>query len=411
MQRKPLLTLFVTIFIDLLGFGIIIPILPVFAKKLAVDSGIPISPDVAVGWVAASFSLMQFVFAPLWGSVSDRIGRRPIILGSILATALGYLLLLFSDTLLLLLLARIVAGIGSANIAAAQAYIADITPPHERAKRMGLIGAAFGLGFVFGPPLGGALYHKGGMDAIAWFTAALCIINFIMAWFALPESLKTGSGKKAVFRNPLKGILHSFGTHITGELFAIFFLFVIAFSMMQTNASLLWTEKYGISEKANGGLFGYIGICSALVQGLLIGWFSKRIGEKKMLVWGILLMAVGLTGIPFPPQGLFYPLTAVFLLGIVVANGLMNPAINALVSVHTPAESQGSVLGALQSTGALARGIGPVLAGYLYSVDYHIPYVSSGLLMLLSFVLALRLLRGKLSDYVSLNHRDQGTGS
>jgi multidrug resistance protein len=343
--------------------------------------------------------------------VSDRIGRRPIILGSILATALGYLLLLFSDTLVLLLLARIVAGIGSANIAAAQAYIADITPPHERAKRMGLIGAAFGLGFVFGPPLGGALYHKGGMDAIAWFTAALCIINFIMAWFALPESLKTGSGKKAVFRNPLKGILHSFGTHITGELFAIFFLFVIAFSMMQTNASLLWTEKYGISEKANGGLFGYIGICSALVQGLLIGLFSKRIGEKKMLVWGILLMAVGLTGIPFPPQGLFYPLTAVFLLGIVVANGLMNPAINALVSVHTPAESQGSVLGALQSTGALARGIGPVLAGYLYSVDYHIPYVSSGLLMLLSFVLALRLLRGKLSDYVSLNHRDQGTGS
>jgi len=136
MQRKPLLTLFVTIFIDLLGFGIIIPILPVFAKKLAVDSGIPISPDVAVGWVAASFSLMQFIFAPLWGSVSDRIGRRPIILGSILATALGYLLLLFSDTLVLLLLARIVAGIGSANIAAAQAYIADITPPHERAKRM-----------------------------------------------------------------------------------------------------------------------------------------------------------------------------------------------------------------------------------------------------------------------------------
>jgi len=411
MQRKPLLTLFVTIFIDLLGFGIIIPILPVFAKKLAIDSGISISPDVAVGWVAASFSLMQFVFAPLWGSVSDRIGRRPIILGSILATALGYLLLLFSDTLVLLLLARIVAGIGSANIAAAQAYIADITPPHERAKRMGLIGAAFGLGFVFGPPLGGALYHKGGMDAIAWFTAALCIINFIMAWFALPESLKTGSGKKAVFRNPLKGILRSFRTHITGELFAIFFLFIIAFSMMQTNASLLWTEKYGISEKANGGLFGYIGICSALVQGLLIGWFSKRIGEKKMLVWGILLMAVGLTGIPFPPQDWFYPLTAVFLLGIVVANGLMNPAINALVSVHTPAESQGSVLGALQSTGALARGIGPVLAGYLYSVDYHIPYVSSGLLMLLSFVLALRLLRGKLSDYVSLNHRDQGTGS
>jgi multidrug resistance protein len=411
MQRKPLLTLFVTIFIDLLGFGIIIPILPVFAKKLAIDSGISISPDVAVGWVAASFSLMQFVFAPLWGSVSDRIGRRPIILGSILATALGYLLLLFSDTLVLLLLARIVAGIGSANIAAAQVYIADITPPHERAKRMGLIGAAFGLGFVFGPPLGGALYHKGGMDAIAWFTAALCILNFIMAWFALPESLKTGSGKKAVFRNPLKGILRSFRTHITGELFAIFFLFIIAFSMMQTNASLLWTEKYGISEKANGGLFGYIGICSALVQGLLIGWFSKRIGEKKMLVWGILLMAVGLTGIPFPPQDWFYPLTAVFLLGIVVANGLMNPAINALVSVHTPAESQGSVLGALQSTGALARGIGPVLAGYLYSVDYHIPYVSSGLLMLLSFVLALRLLRGKLSDYVSLNHRDQGTGS
>jgi len=312
----------------------------------------------------------------------------------------------------MLLLARIIAGIGSANIAAAQAYIADITPPHERARRMGLIGAAFGLGFVFGPPLGGFLYQKGGMDYIAWVTAALCIVNFAMAWFTLPESLSSEKRNQPVRKNPFAGLATNFRLPITGELFGINFVFIVAFSMMQTNASLLWKEHFGLNQAAIGNIFGFIGISSALVQSLLIGYFSRHLGEKKMLLTGTCLVAIGLVAIPFPSLTWFYALTAIFLLLIVFGNSMTMPALNALLSVHTPADRQGHVLGAMQSTGALARGIGPILAGYLYSVHYSYPYLGSGLLMAITVYLAIRLIRGTLADYVSLHkQQSQGTGS
>jgi MFS transporter, DHA1 family, tetracycline resistance protein len=414
MRKGPLTTLFITIFIDLLGFGILIPILPVFSKELAAGHALPFNaePDVIAGWVAASFSLMQFVFAPVWGSLSDRIGRRPIILGSILATALGYLLLTGLQSIGMLFMARIVAGIGSANISAAQAYIADITAPHERAKRMGLIGAAFGLGFVFGPPLGGYLYEQGGMNFIAWVTAALCLVNFGMAWFTLPESLDPSKRTHHIRRNPFSGMVANFRMPISGELFGINFVFIVAFSMMQTNASLLWKEHFGLNQAAIGNLFGFIGISSALVQSLLIGYFSRQLGEKKMLLTGICLVAIGLVAIPFPSETWFYTLTAILLLLIVFGNSMTMPALNALLSVHTPADRQGHVLGAMQSTGALARGIGPILAGYLYSMHFTYPYLGSGLLMVITIYLAIRLIRGTLAEYISLHKQhSQGTGS
>lgn len=391
MKDRRLITLLFTIFIDLLGFGIVVPILPVVSKKLAMASGLGINPDVAVGIIAGSFSIMQFLFSPLWGSMSDRIGRRPIILGSILATALGYALLGLSGSIYVLFIARIISGIGSANISAAQAYIADITPPAERAKRMGLIGAAFGLGFVFGPPIGGALFDAGGLQLVGFGTAVLCVLNFGMAWFMLPESLTEKNAEKRRFIDSFQGLTRVWKIEILGELFLINFVYIAAFSMMQVNASVLWSEHYHLTEKQVGYVFGFIGICSAIVQGGLIGVFQRKLGLRKMLIWGCPLVAVGLSIIPLPSQNWFYVVQVTAILLLATGNGMLMPSINSLVSVNTPAADQGKTLGLMQSTGSLARAVGPVTSGFLYSWYFALPYLSAGLLMIFTLVIALRL--------------------
>ncbi|MFN4914758.1 MAG: MFS transporter [Sphingomonadales bacterium] len=393
MKDKRILTLFLTIFIDLLGFGIIIPILPVVTKKMALQSGLHLDADVAVGLTMGVFSLMQFLFSPIWGSLSDKVGRRPIILGSILATAVGYVMLGISNTFIILFLARLVAGIGSANISAAQAYIADITPPQERAKKMGLIGAAFGLGFVFGPPIGGALYAAGGLMWVGFATAGLCIFNFIMAWFTLPESLTQKNTERRSFISSFTGLRHVWKEEILGELFIINVIYIAAFSMMQVNASVLWSEHYHLTEKQVGYMFGFIGVCSAVVQGGLIGTIQKVVGLQRMLLFGCPIVAVGLSVIPLPSQEWFVPVQICAVICLAIGNGMLMPAINSLVSANTPAHDQGKTLGLLQSTGSLARSVGPVVSGFFYSMWFMLPYLSAGCLMLLALLLALKLTR------------------
>ena len=404
MKDKRILTLFLTIFIDLLGFGIIIPILPVVTKKMALQSGLHLDADVAVGLTMGVFSLMQFLFSPIWGSLSDKIGRRPIILGSILATAVGYMMLGVSNTFIILFLARLVAGIGSANISAAQAYIADITPPQERAKKMGLIGAAFGLGFVFGPPIGGALYAAGGLQWVGFATAGLCVFNFVMAWFTLPESLTKKNTERRSFISSFTGLRHVWKEEILGELFIINVIYIAAFSMMQVNASVLWSEHYHLTEKQVGYMFGFIGVCSAVVQGGLIGTIQKVVGLQRMLLFGCPIVAVGLTVIPLPSQAWFVPVQICAVICLAIGNGMLMPAINSLVSVNTPAHDQGKTLGLLQSTGSLARSVGPVVSGFLYSMGFMLPYISAGVLMMLNLLLAMVLvakLRSRASATIS----------
>jgi len=404
MKDKRILTLFLTIFIDLLGFGIIIPILPVVTKKMALQSGLHLDADVAVGLTMGVFSLMQFLFSPIWGSLSDKIGRRPIILGSILATAVGYMMLGVSNTFIILFLARLVAGIGSANISAAQAYIADITPPQERAKKMGLIGAAFGLGFVFGPPIGGALFAAGGLQWVGFATAGLCIFNFVMAWFTLPESLTEKNTERRSFISSFTGLRHVWKEEILGELFIINVIYIAAFSMMQVNASVLWSEHYHLTEKQVGYMFGFIGVCSAVVQGGLIGTIQKVVGLQRMLLFGCPIVAVGLTVIPLPSQEWFVPVQICAVICLAIGNGMLMPAINSLVSVNTPAHDQGKTLGLLQSTGSLARSVGPVVSGFLYSMGFMLPYISAGVLMMLNLLLAMVLvakLRSRASATIS----------
>ncbi len=399
MKDKRIAILFLTIFIDLLGFGIVIPILPNLAKTMASATSSGLNPDIAVGLVAAVFSIIQFVFAPLFGALSDRIGRRPIILGSILVNAVGYMLFGFAGSFWILLLARVVSGFGSANISAAQAYIADITDAKDRAQKMGIIGAAFGLGFVFGPPLGGWLYSAGtnstygGMVYVGVFTALLCVLNFILAFALLPESNTQMGGVKRKPKDTFKGMIQAWNIDIIGELLLINFIYISAFSMMQINAAVLWKEHYALSPKAIGNIFGVIGIFSAIVQGGLIGYFQKKVGLNRMLLWGCPIAGLGLTIIPLPSVEWFYPVQILAIFFLAIGNGLLMPSINSLVSLYAPKDAQGKMLGILQSLGSLARTIGPLASGFLYAQNYHLPYFSGGILMLITFFLSWILVR------------------
>ena len=399
MKDKRIAILFLTIFIDLLGFGIIIPILPNLAKTMASTSGLGINPDIAVCLVAAVFSIIQFLFAPLFGALSDRIGRRPIILGSILVNAVGYVLFGFAGSFLVLLIARIVSGFGSANISAAQAYIADITDAQDRAKKMGIIGAAFGLGFVFGPPLGGWLYSAGnhtqygGMVFVGLFTAFLCVLNFVLAFILLPESNTQLGGTKRKPKDTFKGMVQAWSVDIVGELLLINFIYISAFSMMQINAAVLWKEHYYLSPKAIGNIFGVIGVFSAIVQGGLIGFFQKKIGINRMLLWGCPIAGLGLTLIPMPSLEWFYPVQVFAILLLAIGNGLLMPSVNSMVSLHSPPDAQGKMLGISQSMGSLARTVGPLASGFLYAQYYRLPYFAGGFLMLFAFILAFLLVR------------------
>ena len=391
--------LWFTIFLDLLGFGIIIPILPVVAKEYAVKANWGIEPDIMVGIVVMAFSLMQLLFSPAAGNISDRIGRRPVLLTTILLTASGSLLFGIAGGLGMLILSRLVSGLGSANIPTAQAYIADITAPEDRASKMGLIGAAFGLGFVFGPAIGAALvyiannYHWDSLLTIGLFSAGLSIINFFLALWRLPESLKEKNpNSDKGFLKAYAGLIPAFRTPILGELFTINLIFITAFVLMQTNAALMWSEIYQTPENYIYIIFGFIGICTALVQGLLIKRFENILGLRKMLLVGTVLVGIGLTILPFPAPEYFYPITALAIICLAVGNGMLMPSLNAMVSKNADAKTQGKILGLFQGVGAIGRVVAPTIAGVLYHYQFKLPYIAAGALMVICLMLSTKLL-------------------
>ena len=389
MKKSPLTVLFITIFIDLLGFGLVIPILPTFSKELG-------ATDFETGLLASVYSLMTFLFAPMWGTLSDRIGRRPVILFSITITGLAYLLFSHSNTLFIVMLSRVLAGIGSANISAAQAYIADITTPENRAKNMGMIGAAFGLGFIFGPPVGGFLKGSYGIDMVGYVAASFSFINLIMAYFLLPESLKEKNKLKKFTFKPISNLVRELKKPVVSELFTINFIFVASFSMMQMTGALLWREQYGLDVKQIGYMFMYIGILGAIVQGGLVGKLNKTFGEKKLLIFGNAFMAVGLVMLPYAPKELFLLVNMIGLACIAIANGCLSPSITSLLSQVADKKEQGQVLGLNQSFGSLARVVGPAIGGLLYGLNYHSPYVMGAFLMIIGLVIANVLVNQKL---------------
>lgn len=387
-KRAPLLVIFLTIFIDLLGFGIIIPILPGLALKLGGDAN-----SLAV---AAMYAAMNFLFAPLWGSLSDRFGRRPIILNSIVITAAANFLFGWVDSIWILLIQRSLAGMGSANISAANAYVADISDKKDRAKNMGLIGAAFGLGFIFGPMIGGYFKTHFGIMGVGLVSGGLGVLNLVTAYFFLPESLKAKNRENKLSLDPVSPLIAAMKDRMVRNLFLLNFIFICAFSLMQVTVAVLWEKHYGLVESEIGFMFGFIGLSSAIVQGTLVGPLNKRFGEKTLLTAGFILMAVGMVSLPYFPSvwGELIPLAI-----IALANGMISPSILSILSGYAAPHEQGRILGLNQSLGSLGRVAGPVLGGPLYAWNYEAPYIGSGILLTFALIFTIDIYRKNIINH------------
>jgi DHA1 family tetracycline resistance protein-like MFS transporter len=360
MKRSPLLVIFITVFIDLVGFGIVIPVLPYYVEGTRFNA----SPRM-VGLLFASYSVMQLIFTPLLGRLSDRYGRRPVLLFSLLGTSLGFLILGFATTLWMLFLGRIIDGITGGNISTAQAYIADVTTKEERAKGMGLIGAAFGLGFTFGPAIGGVL-SRWGISVPFIFAGALALANAVLLYFTLPETVtpehparaSAAAGRWTQLLDALRQPRLSF-------VLVIHFLFVVAFSMMTASFALFTMYRFGYDPAHNGYIFMYVGFIGALIQGGLIGRLAKRYGELPLVIVGAFCFALSLVAIPLTHPGL--GLVALLVVGALfgLGNSLATPSLQTLASKSAGAGEQGGVLGVVQSVASLARAVGPTISAWL----------------------------------------------
>ena len=364
MRRSPLIVIFTTVFIDLIGFGIVIPVLPFYAEGTIFNA----TPR-TVGLLFASYSIMQLIFSPVLGGLSDKYGRRPVLLLSIIGTGIGFLVLGFARTIFMLFLGRILDGITGGNISTAQAYIADITTTENRAKGMGLIGAAFGLGFIFGPAIGGIL-SQWGIHVPFVFAAALCFANAILLYFTLPETVTADHPAKnrAAGGRSLRNVINSLKQPRLSFVLIIYFMFIVAFSIMTTSFSLYTMFRFGYDATHTGYLFAYVGLIAVIIQGGLIGRLVKRFGELPLVIFGALCFAISLFAVPFvgPAAGGLAGLLVgggVFSMG----NSLATPALTSLASKSVGPSEQGAVLGVTQSVASLARAVGPSLAAILIS--------------------------------------------
>ena len=342
MKRSPLLVIFITVFIDLVGFGIVIPVLPFFAEGTKFGA----TPR-EVGLLFASYSVVQLIFAPVLGRLSDKYGRRPVLLISLLGTSFGFLILGFATTLWMLFLGRIIDGISGGNISTAQAYIADVTTKENRAKGMGLIGAAFGLGFVFGPAIGGVL-SRWGINVPFLFAGTLAFANAILLYFVLPETVTQDHPARisAASGRGWRQLIESLKRPRLGFVLTIYFLSIVAFSIMTAVFSLFMMFRLGYDAFHNGWVFAYVGVISAIIQGGLIGKLVKRFGEPTLVIIGSLLFSASLFATPFigPAVGLM----GILLTGAVssIGNALNAPSLSSLASKSAGAGEQGGVLGA-----------------------------------------------------------------
>lgn len=423
-KRSPLSTLFLTAFIDLLGFGLTIPLLPFYAQRYGATA-------VEVSLLFASFSLMGFLFVPVWGELSDRVGRRPVLLVSIAATAGSMLLLAFADSYPLLLLSRILQGIMTANLSTIQAYIADVTKPEDRGRAMGMIGAAFGLGFILGPFFGGVLsavsFRAPGLAA-----AALATVNFALAYRNLPESLRSkvvvaqeqGYREEPKVAGPepfsarviarvlqrqltLAPLREAFAQPAIAMLVVVFFVQSFAFTNMEATFSLFVQNRFQFRAKESGYLFGYIGMLVVIVQGAIYGRLSKKYSELALARAGFVLVAIAMVGLVFIPSGRWsaagtpanfsdflyraLPLWAILPFSS-FGNALINPSLSAATSKRGSADRQGGTLGVQQSAGALARVVGPISAGIAFDhIGPSAPMAVAAAGMLLAAVLIARV--------------------
>ncbi len=386
-----MLILFLIVFIDLVGFGIIIPLLPFFAEHYAASPAM-------VGFLMASYSLTQFIAAPFWGRISDRFGRRPVLLITLFGAAVSYVLLGVSNSLFMLFIARGLGGFMAGNISAAFAYVADVTTPENRSRGMGAIGAAFGLGFIAGPAIGGILAGPDPINADfrtpALAAAGLSAIALIMAFFILKESL-SAEIRKQLAEMPAKNRAQQFRDALNkpgvGLLIGLSFLATFVFAGMETTFAMWSERRMDWGPQQNGYLFAFVGIIAALIQGGLVGKLVKKFGETNLVIQGAAALALGMLSIPFA-NSLLTLLGAM----VVVAYGfsIITPSLNSLVSLQVGPDEQGGVMGVGRSATTLARVIGPAWAGLLFSfMGMDWPYFGGAAVMVLVVVLGLRGLK------------------
>ncbi len=377
---RRLVVLFFTVLLDLVGFGIVLPLLPLYARDFGADG-------LQAGLLVSIYSLVQLVMAPIWGRISDRVGRRPVLLLGLFGSGIAYLVFARADSLAMLFLSRIVGGIGGSTIPVAQAYIADVTAPEGRAGNMGLIGAAFGLGFVIGPLLGVVLsaMSPGAPTAPGYGAAMLCAANALAAILFLPESRnRSATGRTSRFNLPASLALAASSRQILVTL-AVYLLITMAFSTLQPTLSLVAAERFAMGAREAGYLFALLGVVSAFIQGGLVRRLVPRTGERRLLLASALPFALGLALMGVSASVPAF-LTGIVLVGIGYGGAI--PSLLGLLSRAVEPERQGATLGLGQSVGSLARVVGPAMAGALFDVRLAFPYLAGALLIVLGTLLA-----------------------
>jgi DHA1 family tetracycline resistance protein-like MFS transporter len=378
---SPTFVIMLTVFIDITGYGIIIPLLPYYATEF--NAG-----PTALGVLIASFAIMQFLFSPLLGKASDTKGRKPILLLSLLISLIGFTIFSFANSYFMLLLSRIIAGLATER-AVAQAYIADITDHTTRTKEIGKIGAALGAGFIIGPAMGGLLSTYG--YSVAGYAAMmLTIINLIFVFSLLPEPNRKKE-KKIEFSGYLRGIRHSIKKPLLGPTLIILFIVTFAFSTIPVIVPLLGLDFYNFDSLQLSYVFIYIGLIQILMQGFLINWLSKKLGEKKLITIGPTLMAAGILLMP-----LFQNLTIFYLANSLLASGfgIINTSIPSFLSKRSSANEQGSTLGIVNSIASIANIPGPLFIGVIYDVaGYFVPFLISAIMLTTAFIISCRIYR------------------
>ena len=375
-MSRALILVYATIFLDVLGLGVLIPVLPYYAQQYRTDA-------MTVGFLSAAFSIAQFIASPFLGALSDRIGRRPVILCNILGSSFAYFLFGWANTLWLLMLARVLEGVTGGSISTAQAYIADVTPPEDRMKRFGLIGAVFGLGFVIGPAFGGFLSTYS-LAAPAYAAGTLCLLAAIFGYFMLPESLPLDKRNTTKLQlsdaNPFLKIAQALSRDSIRPILIAIFVVNVAFSALQSNFALFTLKRFQMGPQDNAWIFVYIGCLSIFMQGVVVRKMPKTLNPVTTCITGLTAMSIGFLGISLSQASWhLYPAIAIMAFG----NGIAAPMLTGLISRRVGEREQGTVLGSSQSILSSTRIVGPLFAGFVFdALGSGAPYWTGAILAL-----------------------------
>lgn len=383
LRTSRLAILFVSVLVDMIGFGIVLPLLPYYAEEFGAS-------PLDVTLLIASFSAMQFVAVPIWGKVSDRLGRRPFIIAGLFASAVSYLIFGLATSLLMLFVSRIAAGAAGGTISVAQAYVADSTGPEDRAHGMGMLGAASGLGILIGPAIGG-YFSEFGYHVPGFIAAGLCVVNGGAAVFFLPESPRgTARDRPATEPAQASSLRRWVGTLTAfpfGLLLLVYFLCIMSFAAMTSVLALFAERAHQMDALDMGIVFSTAGATTVVVRGLIVGWLARRFGERRIVQAGTVVLAASLFTIPLLPNQLtIFALVPAWAL----ATGLTFPSLASLVSQATDTDSQGAMLGGQQVVGGIGRVLGPVWAGAVFeALGIRVPFYIGAALVAVAVVLAL----------------------